>query len=215
MLDRRAFVGFVTATALAGVPGARAQEASRAQEAGRAQEADPAVALVRGLYDGVRAASILGPVAARLEALAEPFARTFDYPAMMRLAYGGTRWSKVPEPRQAALVEVFTRFFNATYANRLSAAVGSSFEVQPASEPRGEGRLVRSRVTDPGGNVTAVDYVVGKGGRVTDVLLAGTVSEVASLRAEFDASVKGGGADRLEAYMRQRVEGMLAAKPPG
>lgn len=205
MIDRRTLLGLLAGAVVAGHTGVGAA---------RAQDADPAVALVRALYEGVRAATIAPSVAARLDALGEPFARAFDYPAMLRLAYGGTRWGKLPEARRAALVPDFTRFFNATYANRLSAAVGSQFEVQPASEPRGEGRLVRSRVVDPGGNVTAVDYVVGREGRVTDVLLAGTVSEVANLRAEFDTPVKAGGADRLEAYMRQRVEGMLAAKPP-
>lgn len=210
MIPRRALAGllagFLAGPVLAGRAGAQ----------GAAQESDPAVALVRALYDGVRAASGAGTgtVAARLEALGDTFTRTFDYPAMLRLAYGGARWSKLPEPRQAALVQGFTRFFNATYASRLSAATGSRFEVQPASEARGEGRLVRSRVTDPGGNVTAVDYVVGKDGRVADVLLAGTVSEVGNLRTEFDTPIKAGGADRLEAYLRQRVEGMLAAKPP-
>lgn len=201
-IDRRGFAALLAGAFLSG-----------SSFAARAQGADPAVALVNGLYDGVKAASAATTVEARVGALGEAFGRAFDYPAMLRLAYGGARWNRVPEAKQAALVEGFTRFFNVTYANRLSAAQGSTFEVQPASEARGEGRLVRSKVTAPQGNVTNVDYVVGKEGKVSDVLLAGTVSEVGNLRTEFDAPIKAGGADRLEAYMRQRVEAMLAAKP--
>lgn len=205
-IDRRgACAGLLAALLLAG--GARAQTAAQ----------DPAVALVNGLYDGVRLAAAAGPVpvATRLDLLGDALNRTFDYPAMMRLAYGGSRWGRLPAERQARLVETFTRFFNTVYANRLSAAAGSSFEVQPASEARGEGRLVKSRVTDASGNATNVDYVVGKSGRVTDVLLAGVVSEVGNLRSEFDGPIKSGGADALEAHMRARTEAMLAPKPGG
>jgi phospholipid transport system substrate-binding protein len=204
-IDRRGACAGLLA-ALFAAAGARAQD-----------PADPAVELVNGLYDGVRLAAAAGPVpvATRLDLLGDALTRTFDYPVMMRLAYGGTRWGRLPAERQGRLIETFTRFFNTVYANRLSAAAGSTFEVQPTSEARGEGRLVKSRVMDPGGNATNVDYVVGKSGRVTDVLLAGVVSEVGNLRTEFEGPVKSGGADALEAHMRARVEAMLAPKPGG
>jgi phospholipid transport system substrate-binding protein len=175
-----------------------------------AQAEDPA-ARIKSFYDALQAVTA-GPQAsdpkARFAALQEPVGNAFDLTAMARLAIG-PQWSKFPAAKQASLQEAFGRYFVATYANRLGGISGARFEVTPNAEPRSGGRLVRTKVIDAGGRETPVDYLVGPEGKVVDLYLSGTVSELAALRAQFDPVLKSGGPDRLEAYLRERADKAL------
>jgi phospholipid transport system substrate-binding protein len=175
-----------------------------------AQAEDPA-ARIKSFYDALQAVTA-GPQAsdpkARFAALQEPVGNAFDLTAMARLAIG-PQWSKFPAAKQASLQEAFGRYFVATYANRLGGISGARFEVTPNAEPRTGGRLVRTKVIDAGGRETPVDYLVGPEGKVVDLYLSGTVSELAALRAQFDPVLKSGGPDRLEAYLRERADKAL------
>ena len=172
------------------------------------QGEDPAVARIKAFYDSLQAATA-GPADAdpkkRLAAVSEAVMRTFDMGAMTRLSIG-PQWSKIPPDKQAALQEAFGRYFIATYASQLGRASGGRFEVMPNAEQRTGGRLVRTRVVDPDGKATPVDYLVNADGRVVDLYLGGTVSLLASRRSEFDAALKAGGPDALEAQLRKRAE---------
>jgi phospholipid transport system substrate-binding protein len=175
---------------------------------------DPAVANVQRMIAAFPEALKSPDVRGRVAVLTAPMAQSFDLPAMLRLAIG-SRWKDIPADKQAALVEAFGPYLTATYATRLSAAAGSKFSVQPKSEARGSGRLVRSTVTDAGGDESPVDYVTTAEGRITDVYLQGTVSEAGTLRTNFTDPLKGGGADALLDYMRKTTASMLAASPQG
>jgi hypothetical protein len=48
--------------------------------------------------------------------------------------------------------------------------------------------------------------VVNAEGRVVDIYLGGTVSMLAARRSEFDAALKAGGPDGLEAHLRKRTD---------
>jgi phospholipid transport system substrate-binding protein len=176
-----------------------------------AQSEDAAVAHIKSFYDGLQAA-MEGPQAAdpkqRIGALSEVMMRTFDIAAMTRLAVG-PQWSKIPAPQQASLQEAFGRFFIATYASQLGKASGGKFEVLPKVEQRTGGQLVHTRVTDAQGKATPVNYLVGKEGRVVDIYLGGTVSMVAARRPEFEAALKAGGPEALEANLRKRADGLM------
>ena len=58
-----------------------------------------------------------------------------------------------------------------------------------------------------------VDFVVNANNRIQDVLLNGDVSEVAAQRTALSAPLKSGGADGVVKFLRQRADGILAAKP--
>lgn len=180
--------------------------------AAQAQAGDPAVATVQALYDAYDAAlKGGGDVRARFEAIKAPMAKAFDFPAMLRVA-AGARWREVPEAKQAALADAFARMVTATYATRMSSAKGGKFAVQSPSEARNGGtKLVRTKVADASGDDSPVDFILNAGNRITDVLLQGTVSEVATFRANFAEPLKGG-ADGLLAYLQKQADGMLAAK---
>lgn len=188
------------ALALAAAPGAHAAD-------------EPALATVRTLYGSFESAvkDGGGTLQQRLDAVGPTMERSFDFPAMLRLAVGQA-WTGFTPEQQGALTEAFRRNFVTTYANRLKQAAGGKFEVLGA-EKRESGSVVQTKVTTPDNDESQIDFVANPEGRVTDVLLNGNVSEVATQRTLFNPPLKAGGADGLLKFLRQRTETMLSAKP--
>ena len=200
MLSRRAFV--ITGAALAlvlSVPSAGAAD-------------DPAAASVQAFYDALQKTLAGEPPAdpkARVVAIGDAVRQAFDLGAMTRLAVG-SRWRTIPPEKQQKLQEAFGRYFVASYANSFGRAKGAKFEVTPASEARPGGRLVKSRVVDPAGKPTEVNYLVSAEGKIVDIYFSGTVSELAAYRTDFERVLAKGGADALEADLTQRADKLVA-----
>jgi phospholipid transport system substrate-binding protein len=135
----------------------------------------------------------------------------FDIGTMARLATGPA-WSKFSGAQQAAVREAFARFLVAEYAHQVSDYSGESFVVDPQTSPeaRGGGEIVRTKLLQPGGRTVQINYLV-RGGRVIDVYLNGTISDLATRRDEFASILAGGGgADALVKTLRERTATLLA-----
>jgi phospholipid transport system substrate-binding protein len=135
----------------------------------------------------------------------------FDIGTMTRLA-AGPAWSSFSAGQQAAVREAFARFLVADYAHQVSDYSGESFVVDPQTSPesRGGGEIVRTKLIQPGGRTVQINYLV-RGGRVIDVYLNGTVSDLATRRDEFASILAGGGgADALVKTLRERTDTLLA-----
>jgi phospholipid transport system substrate-binding protein len=136
---------------------------------------------------------------------------TFDIPTMTRLATGPA-WRSFSGAQQAAVREAFARFLVADYAHQVTDYSGESFVVDPqtSAESRGGGEIVRTKLLQPGGRTVQINYLV-RGGRVIDVYLNGTVSDLATRRDEFASILAGGGgADALVKTLRERTASLLA-----
>jgi len=134
----------------------------------------------------------------------------FDIGAMARLATGPA-WSSFSGAQQAAVREAFADFLVAEYANQVTDYSGESFVVDPqtSAESRGGGEIVRTKLLQPGGRTVQINYLV-RGGRVIDVYLNGTVSDLATRRDEFASILGGGGgADALVKALRERTDTLL------
>ena len=135
----------------------------------------------------------------------------FDIGTMARLATGPA-WRKFSGAQQAAVREAFARFLVADYAHQVTDYSGESFVVDPQTspEPRGGGEIVKTKLLQPGGRTVQINYLV-RGGRVIDVYLNGTVSDLATRRDEFASILAGGGgADALVKTLRERTATLLA-----
>ena len=134
----------------------------------------------------------------------------FDLATMTRLAVGPS-WSSFSGAQQAAVREAFARFIIADYASQVSDYSGESFVVEPQTSPeaRGGGELVRTKLIQAGGRTVTINYLV-RGGRVIDVYLNGTISDLATRRDEFASIIASGGADALIKRLRERTESLLA-----
>ena len=185
---------------------------ARAQNEG----ADPAVTPVRAFYDALLAAmkqaDRLG-ISGRYEKLAPVIRASFDLAAMTRIAVG-PEWNSIASAQQSELIENFSRMTIATYANRFDGYSGERFEVEPVSETRSTGRIVRTRLVQSNGEPVTLNYLMrgfGDAWKIVDVYLTGTISELATRRSEFAAILKAGGPSALIDTLRQQADRLMRA----
>jgi phospholipid transport system substrate-binding protein len=133
----------------------------------------------------------------------------FDLGTMTRLAVGPA-WTSFSPGQQAAVRDAFARFIIADYASQVSNYSGESFVVEPqtTTESRGGGEIVKTKLLQPGGRTVSINYLV-RGGRVIDVYLNGTISDLAMRRDEFSSIITSGGADALIKRLRDRTQSLL------
>jgi phospholipid transport system substrate-binding protein len=128
---------------------------------------------------------------------------------MTRLAVGPA-WTSFSASQQAAVRDAFARFIIADYASQVSNYSGESFVVEPqtTTESRGGGEIVKTKLLQPRGRTVSINYLV-RGGRVIDVYLNGTISDLAMRRDEFASIIASGGADALIKRLRDRTQSLL------
>jgi len=133
----------------------------------------------------------------------------FDLATMTRYA-AGPAWTTFSGSQQAAVREAFARFLIADYAHQVTDYSGESFVVDPQASPAaGGGEIVKTKLIQPGGRTVTINYLV-RGGRVIDVYLNGTISDLATRRDEFASILaSGGGADALVKQLRERTQSLL------
>src|SRR5262245_25686497 len=134
----------------------------------------------------------------------------FDFATMTRLAVGPP-WKSFSPAQQAAVQEAFTRFIVADYASQIDDYSGESFVVDPQTSPasRGSGEIVKTKLLQPGGRSVNINYLV-RNGRVIDVYLNGTISDLATRRDEFASIIASGGADGLIKRLQDRTQTLLS-----
>lgn len=176
--------------------------------------ADPAATRIGGLYgallDTMKQAKQLG-VKGRYDKLAPVLNATYDVAAMSKSAVGPT-WDTLQPAQQASIQEAFGRMMIATYASRFDDFGGEQLNVMQTVDQPPADKMVKTQIVQSNGKPVALNYLMrGKGNdwKVVDVYLDGTISELASRRAEFGSILKSGGADALIASLKQRGDKLL------
>lgn len=157
------------------------------------------------LLEIMRNARSLG-VRGRFDRLGPVMQASFDLPAMTRIAIGPP-WSGMTPDQQGQLVQAFSEWSIATYANRFNGFSGESFATAGVSTLRSGDQMVRTLLNRVNDAPVQLNYLMRQapaGWRIVDVYLTGTISELASRRAEFATVLQQGGADRLVAELRRR-----------
>jgi len=146
-------------------------------------------------------------VRGREQRLRPVMAACFNLPAMTRIAVGPP-WTGFSPAQQQALVGAFSDWSIATYANRFDGYGGESFEtLGETARPNGD-RLVSTRLNRPNDAPVLLNYLL-RDGRIVDIYLTGTISELASRRAEFTGLLREGGPEQLVADLRRRTAALL------
>jgi phospholipid transport system substrate-binding protein len=140
----------------------------------------------------------------------------FDMPSMARLVIG-TGWRDLPSEQQNRFVDVFTRFTIATYANRFDGWSGESFETLPDVLPQQSALMVQTRLNRTDGQPpVALNYLLRAdregNWRIIDVYLSGTISELATRRADYSMILKRDGIDKLIETIDGRIKVLAATQ---
>ena len=176
-----------------------------------AQGVDPAVGQVQGFYDALTAMMKSGGTTrSRYEKLKPAVEKAFDLSAMTATAVGPT-WATIAPADQKALTDAFSKLTIATYAKSFDSYGGEKFPVEPASIARGSDHFVKSKLIS-GSETHAFNYrmhQVGSDWKITDVLLEGSISQMAQKRSDFAATLASGGpqglAKKIDALANQTL----------
>jgi len=178
----------------------------------QAQAADPAVEQVQGFYDALQASMKSGGTAkSRYEKLKPAVEKAFDLPAMTATAVGPS-WASASDADKKALVDAFSRMTIANYAKNFDSYGGEKFTVEPASVARGSDHFVKSAMKTSKETI-AFNYrthQVGSEWKITDVYLAGNISQMAQKRSDFAATLASGGASGLAKRINALTDQMLS-----
>ena len=173
-----------------------------------ARAADPqAAAPIQALDQGLLAAMKAGkqtPFAQRFAALAPVIDRAFDLPMILQSSVG-LRWSALPPADQQRLLEAFRKFTISSYVANFDQFGGETISIAPESRTIGQDQVVGTRLVS-GGETTPIDYVMRNGSngwRAVDVLLNGSISQVAVNRSDWRALLASGAGPLIDSFQRR------------
>ena len=179
--------------------------------AAQAQAADPSVAQVQGFYDVLTASMKAGGTAkSRYDKLKPAVEKAFDLPAMTATAVGPS-WAGLSDADKKALTDAFSRMTIANYAKSFDSYGGEKFTVEPASVTRGSDHFVKSTMKTSGETI-AFNYRLHQAGsdwKITDVYLAGNISQMAQKRSDFASTLASGGPQALAKRINALADQML------
>ena len=139
----------------------------------------------------------------RYARLAPVVDRTFDLPSMTRLAVGPA-WETLAPAQQQQLTAAFAHYVAATYADRFDTYSGEQLQVA-GERPHGADLMVQTSIVKADGEKTRLDYLIRQG-RISDVYLDGTISQLAVDRSEFHSILQREGVDGLVAALHRKVD---------
>ena len=166
---------------------------------------------VQGLYDTLLSTMKNGRAlgqSGRFAQLEPVVRRTFDIASMARLSVGPSSWATMSETQHQQVIDGFGRYISAIYADRFDSYSGQKLQVTD-EQPATAGVMVKSQIVKANGEPVKVDYMMRRSGDnwlISDIYLDGAISEVATRRSEFAATLKNEGIDGLVAALNRKAD---------
>lgn len=161
------------------------------------------------LLETMQKAKTLG-YAGRYDKLAPTIKNTFDLAFMARYS-AGRHWRGLDKAQQAKLVDAFSRITIATYASRFKGYSGESFHILSEEDARRGTKVIRTELEKKDGERIKLTYLMREtktGWRTIDVFVKSGISELATKRSEYGATLKRKGYDGLIAILEQKIAGL-------
>jgi phospholipid transport system substrate-binding protein len=177
-----------------------------------AASSDPAAKQVEAfhavLLDTMKQAKALG-VQGRYKKLEPAIDAAFDFPAMTQ-AIVGPDWASVSAADRKSVIDAFRRTTIANYARNFDGYNGEQFVTGQVQERGGE-KIVTTQMTRPGNTPVSFIYKLDNHGgwKIDDVYANGFVSQVATKRSEYSATLKSGGAASLAQKLNALADSTL------
>ncbi|MDE8346387.1 MAG: ABC transporter substrate-binding protein, partial [Acidocella sp.] len=146
--------------------------------------------------------------AARYKALDPVIESDFDLSVIGQNSVGFL-WATLPPTQQQEVSALFAQFTVASYVSQFSGYAGQKFVLLPTEKTLGARKIVETQlVSNDDSAPVELDYVVadGAGGwKITDILLNGTISQVAVHASDFSGLVSSGDASQLIAALKSKI----------
>jgi phospholipid transport system substrate-binding protein len=151
--------------------------------------------------------------AGRVKILDPELRRLYDLPLVTRLVVGPP-WRGMSAEDQQAVTAAFSDYSTAVYASRFKDYSGEKFVVDPTTTKLASGdTVVHTKLLPHGGDTVELDYMereAANGWHIIDVLLSGTISEMAERRSEYSSAVRDGGAAALIRLLHEKTAQLAA-----
>ena len=174
----------------------------------------PAEAVVRSFYGQLEASMKAGDqlgFSGRYKALDPVIRASFDLPLMTKMAVGAS-WASASAQEQANLVEAFSSFSVASYASQFSGYAGEKFTITGEQPSPSGGVIVQTSLTPKAGDAVSLNYLMRQDQngnyRIVDVFVNGTISQLATRRAEFSSIARHDGISALVTSLEQKSKEM-------
>ncbi|MBL9097876.1 MAG: ABC transporter substrate-binding protein [Alphaproteobacteria bacterium] len=177
---------------------------------------DPTVARIEKFHDALLATMKQGEAlgtAGRYKKLEPEVEAAFDLATMTKFTVGPP-WAKMTEDERKSLIAAFRRMTIASYAHNFDVFKGQKFVTNPKVEARDPDRLVKSQVVPEGEKPVNLTYrmrQVGGEWKVIDVIYE-FVSQLATRRSDFAATVASGGAPALVKKLDEISDKLMKSK---
>src|SRR5436305_11468295 len=132
---------------------------------------------------------------------------------MTRLAVG-PEWTNLTEAQRQHVSQAFERYIAAIYAERFDNYSGEQLQVV-GEQPSAAGTIITTRIVKSNGEPVQINYLVrqnGGGWQIADVYLNGTISELATRRAEFASILRSQGINGLIGTLNAKADSLVMAR---
>jgi phospholipid transport system substrate-binding protein len=164
------------------------------------------------------------PFATRSAQLVPLIERVFDLPAILGASVE-LRWAELAQDDQTQLLDVFRGYTVSSCVANFDHAGGQSFVAPTDTWSVGGQVVVATQIVPLSGTPARIDYVLrpekGEGGvlwKATDIMLDGSISQVAVQRSEFYGLLRNGGVANLIGTLRRKtadLPGGALSQPAG
>ncbi len=161
------------------------------------------------LLNVMQNAAALG-VKGRYQKLEPVVLATFEVSFMTRLSVGPL-WAELPPEQKHGAAKAFARYITATYATRFDDFSGEQFEILGEQQVE-HGTIVKTQLVKSDGEKIIINYTVHDNDtswQIRDVYLAGTISELATRRSDFTATLRSGGIEALILRLNKKVDDLI------
>jgi phospholipid transport system substrate-binding protein len=176
-------------------------------------EAAPVAALDTALIATMKAGSANTGYQQRYNTLDPVVDSSFDLPVITQNSVGFL-WNTLPAAQQQQLAALMEQFTVASYVSQFNSFGGEKILLLPAEKLLGAKRIIQTQIVPSDGSApTEIDYVVGEdqnGWQITDVLLNGTISQVAIHASDFSSLVTSGDATQLIAALKSKIAALAS-----
>jgi phospholipid transport system substrate-binding protein len=159
------------------------------------------------LVEMMKSAKTLG-FDGRMRALEPAVAAAFNLPFMARVSVG-PQWQSFTADEQRQYIELFSRYSEATYANRFDDYNDERFQTLDDRPQAGGSVVVETEMQKKAAEPVQLAYLMtrgDKGWQIVDVFANGTFSQLAVLRSEFTAVLKRDGVAGLLQTLQRKID---------
>ena len=163
------------------------------------------------LLDTLKQGKALG-IQGRFKKLEPEVDAAFDLKAMTQFTVG-PKWAGMSEADRASVVAAFRRMTIASYASNFKEFKDQQFTLDQKVDVRGVDRIVKSQIIPKGEKPVNLRYRLREAGgtvRVIDVIYE-SVSQLATRRSDFAATVNEGGAPALVKKLDEISDRLMGA----